>query len=246
MMANARTDRTDEPLARQRGAPMRSRNAFTLVEMLAVISIMLVLMTVTFGVFRTFAERTGPDAALARIQAVLNGARSYAATSGRDTRIMFRCKDNGGEMLEGSTLTLQEYYYYEDNNTWDWRDVPGSRPVAFHDRVYVCNGLPESLPSVPAHKTDPTPQDIVKWRQYEQQVLGKVGQYAISDDNLKDEHDEFCIEFCPAGFPPARPRTDDMPVVENGLTVVKVARGRVTAYAFYAINTNTGTRLIFE
>ena len=125
---------------------MRSRNAFTLVEMLAVISIMLVLMTVTFGVFRTFAERTGPDAALARIQAVLNGARSYAATSGRDTRIMFRCKDNGGEMLEGSTLTFQEYY--EVNNTWDWRDVPGTRPVAFHDRVYVCNGLPENLPSV--------------------------------------------------------------------------------------------------
>ncbi len=229
---------------------MRSRNAFTLVEMLAVISIMLVLMAVTFGVFRTFAERTGPDSALARIQAVLNGARSYAATSGRDTRIMFRCEDNGGKMLEGSTLALQEYYYYEDNNTWDWRDVPGSRPVAFHERVYVCNGLPNNLPTVggmaPADKTKPTPQDIVRWRDYEQQVLGKVGEWAMAGEKLKPEHDEFCIEFCPAGFPSARPRTDDMPVVENGLTVVKVARGRVTAYAFYAVNTNTGTRLIFE
>jgi prepilin-type N-terminal cleavage/methylation domain-containing protein len=244
MIPDASTDRTDEPRARQRGGPMRSRNAFTLVEMLAVISIMLVLMTVTFGVFRTFAERTGPDAALAQIQAVLNGARSYAATSGRDARILFRCKDNLKEMLEGSTLTLQEYY--EVNNTWQWRDVPGTRPVAFHDRVYVCNGLPENLPNVPAHKTNPTPQDIVEWRRYEQQVLGKVGQYAMSGEKLKPEHDEFCIEFCPAGFPPARPKTGGMPVVEDGLTIVKVARGRVTAYAFYAINTNTGTPLIFE
>jgi len=221
-----------------------------LVEMLAVISIMLVLMTVTFGVFRTFAERTGPEAVLARIQAVLNGARDYAATSGRDTRIMFRCKDDRSEMLEGSTLTFQEYYCDQDGNAWQWRDVPGSRPVAFHDRVYVCNGLPENLPSVggmaPADRTNPTQQDIVRWRDYEQQVLGKVQQYAMSGEKLKDEHDEFCIEFCPAGFPPARPRTDDMPVVENGLTVVKVTRRRVTAYAFYAINTNTGTRLIFE
>ena len=221
-----------------------------MVEMLAVISIMLVLMTVTFGVFRTFAERAGPDAALARIQAVLNGARSYAATSGRDTRIVFRSRSRSradrSEMLEGSTLTFQEYYYYEDNNTWDWRDVPGSRPVAFHDRVYVCNGLPNNLPNVPAHKTNPTPQDIVEWRDYEQRVLKDVRDHAMSDEKLKPEHDGFYIEFCPAGFPPARPKTEDMPVVENGLTVVKVARGRVTAYAFYAINTNTGTRLIFE
>ena len=231
---------------------MRSRNAFTLVEMLAVISIMLVLMTVTFGVFRTFAEQTGPDAALARIQAVLNGARSYAATSGRDTRIMFksRSKANPGEMLEGSTLTLQEYYYYEANNTWDWRGIPGSRPVAFHDRVYVCNGLPPDVggmaPASVANRTNPTPQDIVRWRDYEQRVLGEVGKWAMSGDKLDTKHDEFYIEFCPAGFPPVRPRTDNMPVVENGLTIVKVARRRVTAYAFYAINTNTGTRLIFE
>jgi len=229
---------------------MRSRNAFTLVEMLAVISIMLVLMTVTFGVFRTFAERTGPEAALARIQAVLNGARSYAATSGRDTRIMFRSRSraNPSEMLEGSTLTFQEYYCDEDGNA-GWRDVPGSRPVAFHDRVYVCNGLPNvggMAPASVADKTNPTPQDIVRWRDYEQRVLGKVQQYAMSGEKLDTKHDEFCIEFCPAGFPPARPRTDDMPVVESGLTVVKVARKRVTAYAFYAINTNTGTRLIFE
>lgn len=233
---------------------MRSRNAFTLVEMLAVISIMLVLMTVTFGVFRTFAERTGPEAALARIQAVLNGARDYAATSGRNTRIKFRCEDDRSEMLEGSTLTLQEYYCDQDGNAWQWRDVPGTRPVAFHERVYVCNGLPDNLPNVggkaPANRTNPTPQDIVWWRDYEQQVLGRVQQYAMSGEKLKPDHDEFCIEFCPAGFPPTRPRSlsppDDMPVVENGLTVVKVARGRVTAYAFYAINTNTGTRLIFE
>ena len=231
---------------------MRSRNAFTLVEMLAVISIMLVLMTVTFGVFRTFAEQTGPDAALARIQAVLNGARSYAATSGRDTRIMFksRSRANPSEMLEGSTLTLQEYYYYEANNTWDWRDVPGTRPVAFHDRVYVCNGLPDNLTKVggkaPANRTNPTPEDIVWWRDYEQQVLKDVRDHAMSGEKLDTEHDEFYIEFCPAGFPPVRPRTDNMPVVENGLTIVKVARRRVTAYAFYAINTNTGTRLIFE
>jgi len=225
-----------------------------LVEMLAVISIMLVLMTVTFGVFRTFAERTGPEAALARIQAVLNGARDYAATSGRDTRIKFRCEDDRSKMLEGSTLTLQEYYCDQDGNAWQWRDVPGTRPVAFHDRVYVCNGLPDNLPNVggkaPANRTNPTPQDIVWWRDYEQQVLGRVQQYAMSGDKLKPDHDEFCIEFCPAGFPPARPRSlsppDDMPVVEDGLTIVKVARGRVTAYAFYAINTNTGTRLIFE
>ncbi len=226
---------------------MQSRNAFTLVEMLAVIGIMLILMTVSFGMFRLFAERTGPEAGLARIQAVINGARAYAATSGRYTRVTFKFRGTGNKVMEGSTLTVEECY--EVGNTWDWRAVPGSSPLAFHDRVYVCQGLPQggaAAPGAVANRSNPNPSEIVRWREYEQAVLEDVEDHALSGDKLDTKHDGFCIEFCPAGFPPAKPRTTDMPVIDGGLTLVKVARGRVTTYAFYMINTNTGTRLIFE
>jgi len=227
---------------------MRSRNAFTLVEMLAVIAIMLILMTVTFGVFSMFRERTGPDAAVARIQAYLNAARSHAAATGRDTRIEFKFRDRSNKMMAGSTLTLQEYYCDENGNA-DWRDVPGSRSLAFRDRVYVCRGLPDvgsMAPPSPVDPDNPRPGDVTRWRQYEQQVASKVESHALSGDALKTAHDEFYLEFCPAGFPPANPRTDETDVVRDGLTIVEVAGRRVTGYAFYALNTNTGTRLVFE
>jgi len=228
---------------------MRSRNAFTLVEMLAVIGIMLVLMTVTFGMFRLFAERTGPDAAMARIQAFLNGARSHAAATGRDTRVEFKSRDTRNDMMEGSTLTLQEYYYNASSTTWDWRNVPGSRSLGFRDRTYVCRGLPNVgsvTPPAQVDPRDPRPEDVASWRQYEQQVLRKVESHVLSGNELKTEHDEFYIEFCPAGFPPARPRTRDADIVRDGLTIAQVAARRVTSHAFYALNINTGTRLVFE
>jgi len=230
---------------------MRSKNAFTLVEMLAVVGIMLVLMTVTFGIFNLFAERTGPDAAMARIQAFLNAARGHAAASGRDTRIQFKFKDAGGKMMDGSTLTLQEYYYNPGNSTWAWRDVPGTSSLAFRDHVYVCYGLPNvggMAPSAPINPMKPSPSDVARWQRYEQDVLARVENYALSGAELKAQHDGFYIEFCPAGFPPARPRTTpaDGPIVQDGLTIVEVAGRRVTGHAFYALNTNTGTRLVFE
>ncbi len=232
---------------------MRSKNGFTLVEMLAVVSIMLVLMTVTFGIFRLFAERTGPDSAVARIQAFINGARSHAAATGRDTRIKFRSRpeSGGSEMLEGSTLVLQEYYYNTRDSQWDWRDVPGTLPHMLGTHVYVCKGLPDVggiAPPAPADRLNPTINEITRWRQYEQEVLDKVADHAMSGTKLKPEHDMFFIEFCPAGFPPVRPRTTQAegPMVQGGLTIVQVAGRTVTGHAFYAINTNTGTRLIFE
>ncbi|HUU93632.1 MAG TPA: prepilin-type N-terminal cleavage/methylation domain-containing protein [Phycisphaerae bacterium] len=228
---------------------MRSRNAFTLVEMLAVVGIMLVLMTVTFGMFRLFAERTGPDAAMARIQAFLNGARSHAAATGRDARVEFKSRDTRNDMMQGSTLALQEYYYNASNSRWEWRNVPGSQALAFRDGVYVCRGLPNvgsATPPPPVDPRNPRPDDVARWRQYEQQVFGKIETHALSGKELGAEHDGFYLEFCPAGFPPANPRTNDADIVQDGLTIIQLAGRRVTGHAFYALNTNTGTRLVFE
>jgi len=237
---------------------MRRKAAFTLVEMLAVVAIMLVLMTATFGMFGMFAEQTGPESVLSIVQAVLNGARDYAASNGVSVRVLFETTDEGNTLLDGTRMIVQRWSSADDR----WEILPGRRPVELHGSMYVLNEIPGisnlagGLPTTT--RTNPKPEDIESWKKYERDVRDKVQAHAFSGSALtsRSKHNGFCIEFGPAGYPPVpgHEHTTQEPIVQEGLTVIRAVVGeaatnadsRVVSYAFYPINTNTGTRHVFE
>jgi len=229
---------------------MRRRRAFTLVEMLAVVTIMLILLGVAYGVFTGLAQQTGPEAALITIQAAVNNARDYAASHGVYTRIVFRGKQpRTGEPLESSTMTLQYLPPGESRREDNFVDIPGRQTVRLPRGIFVCLGFPTSLtmPPTVADPTQITQEQIKAWEKYEADLLEDVGRFALSGGKLKSEHEEFYIEFGPAGYPPAHPITKShLATEEGGVTVVRISANRVVGYAFYPLNTNAGTRLIFE
>ena len=224
---------------------MKSRKAFTLAEMLAVIGIMLVLMVATFGVFGLFAQRMGPDSALATIQAMLNGARDYAATNGVLTRVWFSADALKPE--DGTTMTLQ----YKAPGGTGWMAVRGRAPVSLKDRMFVCRDMPTSLPPPPTVASDArvvSEADVNAWKGHEKKMLDALTTFALlSDGKLAPTHEKFYAIFDPAGY--LRIPDSDPPAAEcvlYGLTVVQVGGTRVVAYAFYPINSNTGTRVVFD
>jgi len=244
---------------------MQRCRAFTLVEMLAVVSIMLILLGVSYAVLSSLAQQSGPEAVLATIQAAIHNARDYAASAGTPARIEFRFTDptatNPGpdDQMPSSTVRLQ---YWSDEFD-EWVNVPGRGAVALPQGIYVCKGIPsvsQLPPSMPNDPADVTDQQVEQWQAYEQEVLDDIGEHAFqggSGPGLKNEHDKFYIIYGPQGYPISSnrlsaldPDIDPSKVLDgsgsNGLTIVHVGGTRVTAYAFYLWNQNTGTRLVFE
>jgi len=243
---------------------MRSIRAFTLVEMLAVVSIMLILLGVSYGILTSLAQQTGPDAMLVTVQAAVHNARDYAAGRGVPARIEFRFTDpssGSSDQMPSSTMRLQ---YWSDEFR-GWTDVPGREPIALPQGMYVCKGFPNALPplpgSVPDDPTKLTDEQVQTWQAYEQDVLDAVRDYALKSEgspDLDDEHDQFYIVYGPEGYP-LTPQDATRLAALNlqsgelvgatgnaGLTLVRVSGSRVSAYAFYLWNQNAGTRLIFE
>jgi len=223
---------------------MRRQDAFTLVEMLAVASIMLILLGVSYGIFASLTQQSGPESVLVTLQAAIHNARDYAAANGVSTRVLFRCEDHKGDPLESSIMVLQHLPPEAD----DFEDIPGRQPIPLPHGLYVCNGFPSgSPPSRPSVASDGDVSDTQarQWEKYEQDLLAWVGRAFLSGVKLKSNQDKFCIEFGPAGYPPAEPQSSE-DIVDQGLTVIQVAGERVLGYAFYTMNPNTGTRLVFE
>lgn len=230
---------------------MHRYRAFTLVEMLAVVSIMLILLGVTYGIFTTLAQQTGPDAVLVTLQAAVHNARDYAASAGVPTRLVFRCTPEGSSstQLESSYMLLQYIPKGEALSAQSFEDVPGWQPAALPRGLFVCKGYPTNLPTPPSSVAsgDVTEAQIEQYQKYEQQVLDRLASFALTTRKLKSEHDGFCVEFGAAGYPPAAPITPANDLAdEGGLTVVRVTGERVLGYAFFPFNTNAGTRLIFS
>ncbi|MFO8013656.1 MAG: prepilin-type N-terminal cleavage/methylation domain-containing protein [Phycisphaerae bacterium] len=243
---------------------MRSTRAFTLVEMLAVVSIMLILLGVSYGILNSLAQQAGPEAVLVTVQAMVHNARDYAAGRGVHARVEFRFTEPGtNDQMPSSTMRLQ--YWTEEFGTGEWVDVPGRDPVALPQGLYVCKGFPSALPqlslSVPDDAADVTDQQVQAWQSYEQDVLDAVKSHALGSGTsaeLKDDHDEFYIVYGPEGYPVDTSRLTTMEMQTNevvggsgtggapGLTLVRLSGTQVSAYTFYLWNQNTGTRLIFQ
>jgi prepilin-type N-terminal cleavage/methylation domain-containing protein len=224
---------------------MPRRHGFTLVEMLAVITIMLVLMAATFGMFNLFAERSGPRSVVATLQAALNNAREYATTNGVDTLLEF--KNDPAEPEQGTVVTLR----YWAVQTSDWQEFPGRQSLVLNKGMYVIQDLPSmtgvTVPSKPTNVRNPSAPDVVAWRDYEQKLLAQVAEHALSGGKISN--DTFYVEFAPTGNP--RLKSVDAAIatgklVQNGFTIVQLAGEKVGEFAFYPLNTSTGTRLVFE
>ena len=241
---------------------MRHARGFTLAELMVVIGIMLILMVATFGVLGVLAEQAGPDSAVASIQAMLNGARDYAASNGVTTQVYFYADPNN--LTDGATMTLQ---YLAPGKIW--ADVPGRKPVPLHDWMAVCRKMPDTLPNAPTTTLDDvrngttgqtTDQVVDLWKQYRVSLLAAVQGFAMDNgpppklkalDSQNKGFTQFGVVFDPSGYlamhqnPAGLSNQADDPIY--ALTVVQVAGGmKVTNYAFFLMNATSGNRILFE
>jgi len=227
---------------------MSAKRGFTLAEMLAVIGIMLVLMVTAFGVFSTFAQRVGPDTAVSTIQAMLNGARDYAAANGVWAAVRFNADFTRPD--NGTTMRL---CYAELGTTGAWKDVRGRSPVSLGENMFACKDLPATLTAAATVGDARSDSDIRSWKSNEEQMTGPSG-YITMHAMDATKNNNFYVVFDPSGC--MKTSADSLPdspsVVQDGLTVVQllkmsdIGQGRVTAYALYPMNSMSGTRLLFD
>jgi hypothetical protein len=228
---------------------MRRVRAFTLTELMAVIGIMLVLMVATFGVFGVLTEQMGPDSAVSSIQAMLNGARDYAASSGALARVYFYIDPEN--INEGTAMKLQ-YLAGPTGGTQVWADVRGRKVVYLHSQLIACRRMPDTLPSPPQVATGsiPTDTDIANWKKYQRDLLDAVTNFALSSGKVKTNLSQFGVVFDPQGYLASNQNPTNDPTQGNetiyAMTVIQIGGAHVTQYSFYPLNATSGTRIIFE
>jgi hypothetical protein len=114
--------------------------------------------------------------------------------------------------------------------------------------MFVCRDMPTMCPTPPSVSSDPRniqPGDADAWKRYERDMLEALTQYAYSGGTLASVHTKFYAVFDPAGYMRISDTEPNLCVL-YGLTVVQVGGTRVVAYAFYPLNVNAGTRIVFE
>jgi prepilin-type N-terminal cleavage/methylation domain-containing protein len=222
--------------------------AFTLIEMLAVIGIMLVLMVVAFGALSLFSSRLGPDEAVASIQGILNGARSYGAANVVSTRVEFSLNIDPSEMKpimqDGTVVTIK--YLPPGSNSQspgDWREIPGMSRFTMGNGIFVIKGIPVTTGVVVPNSVGS--DKSVQWRDYEKQLLKKVNDTVLP---LRINSPWPYIEFDPIGYLVENiPSSTQNGMADvQGLTVVQVVGTQVTQYKFFLLNSYSGTRIVFD
>jgi prepilin-type N-terminal cleavage/methylation domain-containing protein len=230
---------------------MNAKRGFTLAEMLAVVGIMLVLMVAAFGVFSTFAQRAGPDNAVSTIQAMLNGARDYAAANGVWAAVTFNADRSKPE--DGTTMRLC-YKAVDSGATGTWTEVRGRSAVTLGENMFACKDLPSiTVPNITVADARNEAQVLVWKKQVEIAITGATG--TLTND-VKTKLDNYRIKPFYAVYDPSGCLTTtaggmaaNADYVTTGLTVVNLMPGdtpRVIAYSLYPLNSMSGTRLVFE
>ena len=223
---------------------MRTRAAFTLTELLAVLGIVLIIVVGSLSVWLSLAGSAGPSRAAPVVQAMLNGARDYAVSNGKFARVVFR-----NDLTEADSGTQMFFQYYKDagapTDSSKWVDVPGRGGEPAGRNVFVLRDIPSfTWPSATG--------DVALWEQKRAEFCIKLtqqafgGEYVEANDTFQSGQDEFYVTFSPTGVLALDSQLssgDSNPLV---LVVIQLAGQRVGEYEFYVLNANTGTRLVFD
>jgi prepilin-type N-terminal cleavage/methylation domain-containing protein len=230
---------------------MRTKRGFTLAEMMVVIGIMLILMTAAVGILSTLSEQSVTDKAMSEVQAMLNGARDYAASNNVTTQVRFDA--NPDNIFDGTVMKLQTL----TGNVW--ADVPGSE-VKLGFSAIVCRKMPDTLPVVPGVSVSqiPTDAEVQAWKNYRVSLLAALTTFAMNGtpprlrtvDTQNFGLTQFGVVFDPTGYlamnqnPASEATQAGDPIY--ALTIIQIGGTKVTNYAFFPLNAASGTRIYFE
>ena len=238
---------------------MRSKAAFTLTELLAVLAIVLVVVAGSIGVWLTLAGTVAPGQATTVVQAMLVGAREYAVSNGVMTRVVF--ENDLAEVERGTTMYF-EYDVNRDPAKPSWERVPRRGSEYAGRQIFVLTGAPNlssvTVPPVADDAENPDASDVTAWQKYRDDVSKELAEYAFTNVNTgylkanaafkpgQPGQNKFYVTFDPTGTLALGLKSEEAnPTL---LTIVQVsgAGRRVGEYQFYILNANTGTQLVFE
>ncbi|KPK97917.1 MAG: hypothetical protein AMK75_07160 [Planctomycetes bacterium SM23_65] len=224
----------------------RALRGFTLTELLAVLTIALVLIAGSIGVWVVLAESIGPGQATVVVQAMLVGARDFAVTNSVMTRVVFV---NDLANVDTGTMMYLEYDEMPATNGFQKKRVPGRSPEYAGRQLFVLKGAPNlpPAPSVAADERNPDASVVEKWQEYRDDVSGELAKFATGGTGYLGNSfslGEFYVTFDETGTLAA----DVNPENPSVLTIIQAPGPgrRVGEYQFYILNSNTGTRLVFE
>ena len=153
---------------------VRNRRAFTLVEMLAVMAIIVVMLLVALPAFSGFNQGESRRGAAANLMAVLDRARMMAVSDNLPTYVVFADKISGGSQQVNPNLWGRAYAIFQDqdNVTFNvtqrtpWLYLPNNVAFKTNGQAAVAgdgsgNGSDESsvtciTPVSTSNYTDPT------------------------------------------------------------------------------------------
>ena len=197
-----------------------SAPGFTLTELLAVLVIMLVVATVSIGTLLALSKQQGPDSGAAVLQAAIVGARSCAVSTLHKTRLVIH-----SDWKQDGSSVVERYEFVQNA----WVRAPSSA-LKLPPGIYA---LKATLPSVPVDE------------KMHEAICAALTETLWSGQDFKDELRECFVQFTPEGTLDWDSFGDEK-AVNLQLVLVTMGGGRVTAWSSYVINSNTGTRLVFE
>jgi prepilin-type N-terminal cleavage/methylation domain-containing protein len=233
----------------------RATRGFTLTELLAVLAIMLIVVAGSVSVWLALAGAVAPGHATAVVQAMLAGAREYAVSNGKMTRVVFV---NSLANVERGTTMYFEYDESPGTAGFQPKRIPGRASQDAGKQVFILKDSPDlssvPVPAVAADAANPNASDVAAWQNYREAVIKKLASYAFTNvnaagylgatSNFNTGQDKFYVTFDPVGT-----LSLDVAVANPlSLTVIQIGGTgrRVSEYEFYLLNANTGAQLVFE
>ena len=122
--------------------------AFSLLELLVVISIIAVLMTIGSYGIKNFSKASGVSAAIPIAQGVFSQARFLAIEKGTNTRVMMHADNRTDSLNRERNLRYMVVQYEDDGGNW----VTASKGIKLPEGVYY---------SVSLSNLDPAPNTTV-------------------------------------------------------------------------------------
>ncbi len=251
---------------------MRAKRAFTLTELLAVLGIMLVMVLGAVGVLVGLAGQMGPGRAVNSLQSMVYAARETAATRLTDAKLVFRVNDDTQDTIrEGSYVAI----WYRNPESDEYEPLPYIEPVNLGTNLYVIRLGADDMSNMPElHDIEcndcgtefdfPTGGDAgsltctgcgstnLNYKHREQQLHEWLTAHVTggTPPRVLASHTDFELTVHAGGHIDVVVDNEQSPdyasAVPVVLVIVQFSGGQVRGHAYYPMNLNTGTRLVFE